>query len=264
MDEYPSFSLSGQVAVVTGASKGIGYGLAKALAHAGAKVAVMARDMAALERLADEIRAEGGEALPVALDVSQVPQIAPAMERVRDHFGRLDILVNNAAVSAAGDFIDGPYDAWDRVVQINLYGAIHCARAAAREMIRAGRGGRIVNISSIHSTRAEPGASSYDIAKGGVDQLTRALAVELAPHGIRVNSIAPGFISTSMSIGPDGVNELETDWFRDIYVARRKIPLARPGQPEEVAAAALFLASEESSYITGAVLAVDGGLSVTF
>ncbi|MFO7167962.1 MAG: SDR family NAD(P)-dependent oxidoreductase [Chloroflexota bacterium] len=256
--------LAQTVALVTGAGRGIGRAIALRFAAEGAAVAALDRDGEAAAATAGEISAGGGHALALQADIADQAQVQAAVSRVVERFGRLDILVNNAAVSAAGDFIDGPYDAWDRVVQINLYGAIHCARAAAREMIRAGRGGRIVNISSIHSTRAEPGASSYDIAKGGVDQLTRALAVELAPHGIRVNSIAPGFISTSMSIGPDGVNELETDWFRDIYVARRKIPLARPGQPEEVAAAALFLASEESSYITGAVLAVDGGLSVTF
>jgi NAD(P)-dependent dehydrogenase (short-subunit alcohol dehydrogenase family) len=130
-------------------------------------------------------------------------------------------------------------------------------------MVAAGEGGAIVNVSSIHGTRAEPGGTSYAVAKGALDQLTRALAVELAPHRIRVNGIAPGFVETAMAI-TDGVSEHETEWFREIYVGRRKIPLARPAAPEEVAAAICFLASDDASYITGQILGVDGGLSVTF
>jgi NAD(P)-dependent dehydrogenase (short-subunit alcohol dehydrogenase family) len=255
--------LDGKVALITGAGQGIGRATALAFAREGAALALLDREPGAVEALAAEI-AGGGQALAVGADIAEPAQVEEAVARTVAHFGRLDILVNNAAIAAAGDFVDGPYDAWDRVVRVNLYGAIHCARAAARAMIAHGNGGRIVNISSIHSYRAEAGATSYDVSKGGVDQLTRTLAVELAPHGIRVNGVAPGFIRTTMSVGPDGVSEHDTDWFREIYVGRRKIPLARGGQPEEVAAAVLFLASEESSYITGAVLPVDGGLSVTF
>jgi NAD(P)-dependent dehydrogenase (short-subunit alcohol dehydrogenase family) len=120
-----------------------------------------------------------------------------------------------------------------------------------------------VNVSSIHGFRAEPNASSYDVAKGGLDQLTRALAVELAPHDVRVNGVAPGFVETSMAV-VDGVNEHETEWFQSVYVRRRKIPLARPAGSAEIAAAVLFLASDEASYITGQTLVVDGRLSVTF
>ena len=253
-----------KTALITGAGRGIGRAIALTFAREGARLALLDRDERTVAATADEIVAAGGKALALTADIGDASQVEAAVARALEHYGQLDILVNNAGIAPAGDFLEGPFDAWDRVVQVNLYGAIHCARAVGRAMARAGRGGRIVNISSIHSSRAEQGATSYDIAKGGVDQLTRALAVQLAPHGILVNSIAPGFIETDMAIGADGISEHETDWFREIYVGRRKIPLARPGGPEEVAAAALFLASPEASYITGAVLPVDGGLAVTF
>jgi NAD(P)-dependent dehydrogenase (short-subunit alcohol dehydrogenase family) len=256
--------LANQVAIVTGAGRGIGQAIALLFARQGAALALLDRDEAAAERTAAQIIAAGGRALAIRTDIADQAAVAAAVARVHEHFGQIDVLVNNAGISAPADFIASAFEDWNRVIQVNLYGAIHCARAVAQRMVEAGRAGRIVNISSIHAHRAEPGASSYDIAKGGLDQLTRALAVELAPHGILVNSIAPGFIDTPMAIGPDGVNELETEWFQEAYVGRRKIPLARAGQPEEVAAAALFLASPEASYITGSVLAVDGGLAVTF
>ena len=256
--------LANSVALVTGAGSGIGQAIALLFAREGAALALLDRDAAAVEATAAAISAAGGRALAIRADIADQAAVEAAVTRTLEHFGQLDVLVNNAGISAPSDFIESAFDDWNRVIQVNLYGAIYCARAVAKRMVEQGRAGRIVNISSIHAQRAEPGASSYDIAKGGLDQLTRALAVELAPHGILVNSVAPGFIDTSMAIGPDGVNELETDWFQALYVARRKIPIARAGQPEEVAAAALFLASPEASYITGSVLAVDGGLSVTF
>jgi meso-butanediol dehydrogenase/(S,S)-butanediol dehydrogenase/diacetyl reductase len=141
---------------------------------------------------------------------------------------------------------------------------VHCARAMTPVMIDGGRGGAIVNVSSIHGYRVEEMASAYDVAKGGLDQLTRALALELAPHGIRVNGVAPGFVDTPMSILPDGTNELELPWFREHYVGRRKIPLARAADPSEIASTVAFLASGDASYVNGAILVVDGGLSITF
>jgi NAD(P)-dependent dehydrogenase (short-subunit alcohol dehydrogenase family) len=256
--------LANHVALVTGAGRGIGQAIALLFAREGAALALLDRDEPTVSATAAQIVAAGGRALAIRADIADQAAVEAAVTRALEYFGHIDVLVNNAGISAPTDFIASAFEDWNRVIQVNLYGAIYCARAVAQRMVAQDRAGRIVNISSIHAHRAEPGASSYDIAKGGLDQLTRALAVELAPHGILVNSIAPGFIDTCMAIGPDGVNELTTDWFQALYVARRKIPIARAGQPEEVAAAALFLASPEASYITGSVLAVDGGLSVTF
>ncbi|ACZ43406.1 short-chain dehydrogenase/reductase SDR [Thermobaculum terrenum ATCC BAA-798] len=255
--------LEGKVAIVTGAGRGIGRAIAELFAREGCAVVLAARTRDEVDAAADAITGAGGRALAVPADVSRREEAEALVGRALEAYGRLDVLVNNAGIFRPGSFVDMPRESWEEVLRVNLCGAVHCARAAVRWMLAAGRGGRIINISSIHAQRAEPLATAYDVSKGGLDQLTRSLAVELAPHGILVNGIAPGFIDTSMSV-VDGVNELETDWFRSVYVGRRKIPLARAGQPEEVAAVALFLASEEASYITGAVIPVDGGLSVTF
>ncbi len=254
--------LEGKVAIVTGAGRGIGRAIAELFAREGCAVTLAARTEKEIAEAANDIVAMGGKAMAVCTDVGKQSDVESMVSRTLEAFGRIDILVNNAGIFRAGDFITTPPAEWDEVVRVNLYGAVHCARAAARSMIAAG-GGRIINVSSVHAYRAEPLASAYDVAKGGLDQLTRTLAVELAPHGILVNGIAPGFIDTSMSI-VEGTNELETETFRSIYVEHRKIPLARAGQPEEVARVALFLASDDSSYMTGAVIPVDGGLSVTF
>ena len=252
-----------KVALVTGAGRGIGRAVAEAFAREGAAVALVARTAAEVEAAAAEIAAMGARTLPVAGDVSQPEEVEAFVARVAAELGTIDILVNNAGISVSSGFVDTSFAEWNRVMLVNLYGAVHCSRVVARAMIQDGRGGAIVNVSSIHGYRAEPGASSYDVAKGGLDQLTRALAVELAPHAVRVNGVAPGFVETSMAV-VNGVNEHETAWFRTIYVGRRKIPLARPADPVEIAAPVLFLASEDASYVTGHTLVVDGGLSVTF
>ncbi len=255
--------LEGKVALVTGAGRGIGRAIAELFAREGCAVTLAARSEREVVHAADGITATGGRALPLPADVAQPREAETLVSRTMDEWGRLDILVNNAGIFTPTSFLDSSLEEWEHVVRVNLYGAVHCARSAARAMVAGGRGGRIINVSSIHAYRAEPLSSNYDVSKGGMDQLTRTLAVDLAPHGILVNSIAPGFINTRMAV-VDGTNELESDWFREIYVERRKIPLARAAEPEEVAPAALFLASDASSYITGHVLVVDGGLSVTF
>jgi NAD(P)-dependent dehydrogenase (short-subunit alcohol dehydrogenase family) len=255
--------LEGRVALITGAGRGIGLATAELFAREGAKVAVVSRTKDEVERTAEAINARGGEAVPFAADISDQGAVASFVADTVTRFGQIDILVNNAGISEATTFHETSFDQWDRVMQVNLYGAIHCAREVSRIMVHRGGGGAIVNVSSIHGQRAELGASSYDVAKGGMDQLTRALAVELAPYSVRVNSVAPGFIETSMA-QLNGVSEHLSQWFKDIYVGRRKIPLARPADPSEVATAILFLASDDASYITGQVLGVDGGLSVTF
>ncbi len=258
-----NISFESQVAVVTGSGTGIGYATAEAFALAGAAVVVNGRRAAVCEEAAERIRAQGGRAMAVAADVSTIAGAEALARATLDAYGRLDIMVNNAAVAAVTDFVTAPYDEWRRILDINMDSAIHCSRAAAREMIAAGRGGRIVNVSSIHSYRAEKGASHYDMAKGAMDQLTRALALELAPFNILVNSVAPGFVDTPMSM-VNGKSELDTDWFRDNYVTQRRIPLARAAQPGEIAQAIVWLASPLNTYVNGHVLIADGGLSVTF
>jgi NAD(P)-dependent dehydrogenase (short-subunit alcohol dehydrogenase family) len=256
-------TLTGKVAIVTGSGRGIGRAAAELLAAQGAAVVVNGRTASEVEGVSEGIRSRGGAATAAVGDVGQ-PQTASALVEaaVREH-GGVDILVNNAAVSKSFDFVNDSFDEWTRLFEINLMGAVRCARAAAAWMVANGRAGRIVNVSSVHGFVAESRSSHYDVAKGGMDQLTRTLAIELAPHGILVNGVAPGFVNTAMSIA-NGVNELETDTFRDIYVKRRRIPLARAAEPDEIARVIAFLAGPENTYMTGSVVVVDGGLTITF
>lgn len=252
---------AGSVALVTGAASGIGLATARALAREGAAVMIADVQRAAGEAAAAAIGAGGGRAAFVEADVARDagPMVAAALER----FGQLDILINNAGIFYPADLLETPFDEWMRAVEVIYHGTLRCSQAAAREMVRRGAGGRIVNISSVNAFLGAPQSSHYNSAKGAVDQLTRCLAVELAPHGILVNGVAPGFVETPMAV-VDGVNEHETPEFQAFYVGRRRIPLARPAQPEEIAEAALFLASGRCSYLTGHTIVVDGGLTATF
>ena len=252
-----------KVAVVTGSGRGIGRATAELLAAEGAAVLINGRTAAEVETVVATIRARGGKAAALVADVSKEGAAEQLVERALQEFGSLDILVNNAAVSRAHDILQDSFADWMRVLEVNLLGAVRCARTAAATMVRTGRRGRIINVSSVHGFLAENHTSPYDVAKGGLDQLTRTLAVELAPHGILVNGVAPGFVDTAMSVA-NGVNELETEAFQEIYVKRRRIPLARAAQPEEIAQVILFLAGPESSYLTGETIVADGGLSITF
>lgn len=253
--------LAGKAALITGAASGIGRATARLLAREGAAVVIADRDATNGPRAAAEIADAGGRALFVHADVTQdaTPLIAAAVEQ----FGSLDILVNNAGIFYTADLLEIDFADWMRAVDVMYLGSFRCAQAAARQMVRQGNGGRIVNISSVNAFLGMPQSSHYNSAKGAIDQLTRCLAVELAPHGILVNGVAPGFVETPMAV-VNGVNEHETPEFQEFYVKRRRIPLARPAMPEEIAEAVLFLASPRTTYITGHTIVVDGGLTVTF
>lgn len=248
--DYPQFDLQGQVAVVTGASKGIGYGLARALAHAGARVAVAARDMDALQGLADEIRAEGGEALPVYLDVRDVSQIREVMQHVKDHFGQLDILVNNAGLGANHAAVDVTEDDWDTMMDVNLKGLFFCAQAAGRIMLERGYG-RIINMSSQASVVGIRDHAVYCASKGGVNQLTRVLALEWSARGVTVNAVGPTFIYT-----PGTAERLDNpDYLQGVL---DRLPIGHVGTITDVAGAVIYLASPAAAMVTGTILLVDG------
>ncbi|GIK73774.1 MAG: beta-ketoacyl-ACP reductase [Chloroflexota bacterium] len=253
--------LNGKVALVTGAARGIGRAVAEAFVRAGAVVMIADLPTSDGATTAAALQMHGAQAAFVAADVTQDADAMVAATVA--HFGRLDILVNNAGVFYPADALTTPFERWRQAVEVIYYGAVHCSRAAGQVMVAQGQGGRIVNISSVNAFLGAAQSSHYNTAKGAVDQLTRCLAVEWAPHGILVNGVAPGFVETAMAV-VDGVNEHETPDFQAFYVQRRRIPLARPAQPEEIAEAVLFLASPRCTYITGHTIVVDGGLSVTF
>lgn len=254
--------LSNKSAIVTGAGSGIGKATAKLFAAEGAKVFILEKDHESGHRTASEIKSTGAEAHALDVDLGDGANTEAAVAKAAQVLGGVDILVNNAATCISRDFFETSRDEWHRVMDVNLTAYFLCARGAAEEMRRKGVGGSIVNIASVHQRISEPRSGAYAAAKGGVAQLTRNLAIEFAPYGIVVNSISPGFIRTSMSI-VDGVDETTTERFMKSYIQPGRIPLRRAGLPEEVAAAALFLAARESTYITGADLVVDGGLTIT-
>ena len=244
------FSLKDRTALVTGASQGIGRATAPALAQAGARVAVAARNADNLSSAVAEIAAAGGEAVAIPMDVADAEQVKQGVRAAAEKLGKLDILVNNAAITRDGLAVRMKLDDWEAVLRTNLTGAHLCAQHALALMMRA-RYGRIINVTSVVAETGNAGQSNYVAAKAGLIGLTRALAIEVASRNITVNSIAPGFIVSPMTdpLPQKAKDELLT-----------RIPLGRMGTDAEVAAAAVFLASEEAGYITGAVLDVNGGL----
>ncbi|HBY63309.1 MAG TPA: 3-oxoacyl-[acyl-carrier-protein] reductase [Solibacterales bacterium] len=241
-----------RTAFVTGASRGIGRACAIALARAGYRVALGARTVEKLEEAAEEIRAAGGEAFTAALDMTSPASIAEAFARTAKEFGRVEILVNNAAITKDGLAVRMKRDDWQSVVDTNLTGAFLAIQAVLPGMMRE-RWGRIINITSVVAHVGNAGQANYVAAKAGLIGLTKALAQEMASRFITVNAVAPGFISTDMTAGlPEAVKQGMLD----------SIPLKRFGAPEDVAAAVRFLASEEAAYITGHVLDVNGGMAM--
>ena len=252
--------LAGKVAIVTGAASGIGRATAKLFAREGARVAILDRNGAATRETAGDLGRAGADAQAWEIDLAQGAVAEATIAAVAERMGSIDILVNNAATYVLRNFYQMTREEWQTVLDTNLTAYFLCARAAALEMRK--HGGSIVNVGSVHRIITEPNSGAYAASKGGVAQLTRNLAIEFAPDNIVVNSISPGFIRTPMSI-VDGVDETTTPNFMNHYVKSGRIPLRRAGLPEEVAEAALFLASRECGYLTGADLVVDGGLTIT-
>lgn len=249
------FDLEGKRALVTGASRGIGRAIALALADAGADVAVTSRNGDDAEPIAREIRAKGRRSLALLLDVRHAQSIRVCFERLDREWRGVDILVNNAGTNIPQDLFALDDDSWKTVVDTDLKGLVFVTQAAAARMVDAGKGGRVVNIASMYGEVGRRDRVAYSAAKGGVVNVTRSLALELAPHGITVNAIGPSLVETDLTR-----ERMRTiPGYRDEELART--PLGRLATPEDVAAAAVFFASPAAAFITGQTLLVDGGTS---
>ena len=244
--------LKKQVAIVTGAGQGIGRAVALTLAREGATVVVNDIDLEKAEKVAEEVSAQGGQALPVQADVSKAKDVDILVKKTLESYKRVDILVNNAGVAKMTRFLELTEAEWDRTMNINIKGQFLCSKAVIAHMIKQKRG-KIVNIASLAAHIGAPGLAAYGASKGGVVQLTKALAVELGKYNIMVNAVSPGLtltdlIKSAVKDRPDFIEGID------------RIPLRRAAEPEDIANAVLFLASSESDYITGQVIIVDGGL----
>jgi len=242
--------MTNRTAFITGASRGIGRACALALAQAGVRVAIAARNMEKLETLAGEIRSQGHEAFPVSVDLANPESIKEAISKTAKDFGPIAILVNNAGITKDGLALRMKKEDWDTVISTNLTGAFLAIQQVLQSMMRE-RWGRIINISSVVGEMGNPGQANYVASKAGLIGLTKSIAQEMGSRNITVNAVAPGFVETDMTHGL-------TQDLKDKMLAN--IPLKRIGRPEDVAAAVRFLASEEAGYITGHVLDVNGGI----
>ncbi len=243
--------LNGKVAIVTGGGAGIGLGIARSFVAFGARVAVFERAPYRVAGVAEKIEVSGGEVLGIEVDVRDAAAVHLAVERAEDHFGAIDILVNNAGGVFASPFLESQEKGWDALHQSNLKHIYHCSQNVARRMVEQGRGGSLINVVSIEGVRAAPLYAAYAAAKAGAISFTKTLALELAPHGIRVNALAPDICIT------EGLAELMDEASQER--ARLTVPLGRLGEPEDLGGAAVFLASDLSRYVTGETLHVDGG-----
>lgn len=265
--------LAGQTAIVTGAGQGLGRAITLEFAAEGASVALFERNPATLAETRAVLQAtispllegEGSKAtrvLTFTLDVTNYAAVRDVVADIARQWGRLDILVNNAGIFRSGTLLEDTLEDWRDVMEVNLEAVYMSSKLVAPHMVAQGRG-RIINIASVAGLASRGHVGSYNASKGGVIALTKSLAVELAPYNIAVNAIAPGFMRTSM-MRSAGVDLTMTEDFRGLYVHKRRIPMARAGEPEDVAGAVVFLASDYCRYMTGQVLIVDGGLMSTF
>jgi 2-hydroxycyclohexanecarboxyl-CoA dehydrogenase len=242
-----------RVAVVTGGGAGMGLAIVRRLAGQGHAVAVLDLDAAAVKQAAEELQSDGGSAIGVAMDVSDRATVDDAMQQVRGELGPIGIMVTSAGIDRMEDFTDIPLASWDRMIAVNLTGTFNCVQSAVPDMLEAGWG-RIVTISSSSAQSGANRMSHYVASKGGVIGLTKALALELAPRGITVNTIPPGFIDTPMARRAEARGDLPS-----IDAVAARTPVRRAGTPDDIAAACTFLCSDDAGYITGQQINVNGG-----
>ena len=244
--------LEGKVAIVTGGAQGIGKGIVERYVKENAKVAIFDIDKDMLEATEAEMKSMGGDVITFTVDVLSKEQLFNAVNAVADKWGHIDILVNDAGICPWADFLEIPEEDWDKVMGINLKGYFLMSQAVGRIMSKQKDGGSIIHMSSVNGLAAEAQIAHYNVSKGGINMLTMSMALELAKYNIRVNAICPGFIDTRLNRS-DIENE---EWLKEYL---KTIPMGRVGKPSDIASAAFFLASDDSAYITGHLLVVDGG-----
>ena len=255
--------LTDNVAIVTGAGQGLGRAVSLEFSDEGSRVALLERNPETLQKAAAEIKARGGVCEPYELDITDYDAYGSVVDDVIARFGKIDAIVNNAAVTLAySTILEDTLEDWRRTIAINLEAVYMGSKLVAPHMAERGSG-RIISIASVQGFAASGEVGPYNAAKGGIIALTKSMAVELGPSNILVNAVAPGFMRTPMSI-IDGVDETEAPEFLEWYVEKKRIPLQRTGYPEDMAGTVVFLASKYCRYMTGQVLVVDGGLTSTF